>query len=220
MDNKSAKLNSNEVQINNTDVNLNSRKNIVGNYLYLFFEKTGILFLLIIFIIVLTIMTNGIFLRFSNIMNVLTQSSIVGVTALGMTFVMIICGIDLSVGGITAICSSIGAILMVNYEINWLITVLVMLLVGMFFGLINGLSIAKLKLAPFIVTLAMMNITRGISQYMLGGRTVFGLPDSHKSAAIRLGPGRVCKCDCSRNHLRAGMRKSRRVSRLLPCNRQ
>lgn len=156
------------------------RKVNMRHFLGNVFEKTGILFLLVLFVAVLTFLTGGVFIRFSNIVNVLMQSSTIGIIAIGMAFVMITRGIDLSVGGITAICSSIGAILMVNYNIPWLFAVLIMLIVGLFFGALNGLSIAKLNLAPFIVTLAMMNISRGLAQYMLGGRTVFGLPQIHK----------------------------------------
>jgi ribose/xylose/arabinose/galactoside ABC-type transport system permease subunit len=156
------------------------KKTNFRHYLNIFLDKTGILFLLIIFVVVLAILTDGVFIRFSNIINVLMQSSIVGIIALGMTFVMIISGIDLSVGGIVAICSSIGAILMANYGVSWPLAILIMLTVGLFAGMVNGIAVAKLNLAPFIVTLAMMNITRGLAQYMLGGRTVSGFPEIHK----------------------------------------
>lgn len=102
------------------------------------------------------------FLTTDNLLNVLRQVSIVGIIAAGQTAVIITAGIDLSVGALLAMSAAIAAGLYRMQGIPAEITIPIGLLAGAFLGLLNGLMVTKLKLAPFIVTLGMMGIARGL----------------------------------------------------------
>jgi len=102
------------------------------------------------------------FFQPSNLLNVGRQSAIVGVIAIGMTFVILTGGIDLSVGSILAL-SGVTMAMLINS--NWLIgpAILVAILVGVAAGIVNGIGVAILKIQPFIMTLATMVAIAGIS---------------------------------------------------------
>ena len=122
---------------------------------------------LIILIIFSTIASPTIFPTYTNIMNILKQASIVGVVSIGMTLVLLIGGIDLSVTSIMAITACLLADMFKaaaeNGATGILITrVLVVLAVGCFIGLCNGLLIISRNLEPFIVTLGMNQVVKGI----------------------------------------------------------
>ncbi len=89
---------------------------------------------------------------------------IVGVSAIGMTLVIISAGIDLSVGSIIALSSVVVALLMDSYGLDPLIAALCGIAAGLICGLFNGLLITRLKLVPFIVTLGTLLIVRGIAK--------------------------------------------------------
>lgn len=110
------------------------------------------------------------FLRYGNLTNILRQSSMIGLIAVGMTFVILTGGIDLSVGSIAALSSVIAATLSPKGSIA--LTVLAPLAVSTALGLINGLVVAKLRIAPFIATLGMMMAARGAALVMTDGVSV------------------------------------------------
>lgn len=141
--------------------------------------SAGVLIIFVIILVLLAILTGGKSIRWSNIVNVLTQTTTTGLMAIGMTLVIIDRGIDLSVGGVAALSSAIGAICMTQYHLPWFVCVLIMLAVGAFIGLINGLSIAYLKMPAFICTMATLKISQGLAHYILNGKTIFGLPEIH-----------------------------------------
>lgn len=119
------------------------------------------------------------FLSENNIMNMLTRIALLGPVAIGMTFVIIGGGLDLSVGSMMALVSGL-----MIFLARWLIDImgygfltafLVMLggvLMGTIFGLINGLLVTKAKIEPFIVTLGTMAIFRSVLQFLAGGGTL------------------------------------------------
>ena len=127
------------------------------------------------------------FLSFQNFSNVLRRSSVNGIMAAGMTFVIITAGIDLSVGSMLAMCGMLGSLGMLlasggnwatisggNFiEMGWF-SMLLGTLVGIGFGalcgFLNGICITGLKLAPFIVTLGSMSVFRGISYLLNDGK--------------------------------------------------
>ena len=122
---------------------------------------------LIILIIFSTIASPKIFPTYTNIMNILKQASIVGVVSIGMTLVLLIGGIDLSVTSIMAITACLLADMFkaaaANGATGILLTrVAVVLLIGCFIGLCNGLLIISRNLEPFIVTLGMNQVVKGI----------------------------------------------------------
>ncbi len=110
-----------------------------------------------------------------NILNIFDHSAISLVMAVGMVFVLGTGGIDLSIGS-TLACSGIIAALL-SKVIAWPIALLVALLFGGVVGMLNGLIITKFRLQPFIVTLAMLNIIRGLTLVLSGGHPVIGLPE-------------------------------------------
>ena len=151
-------------------------KNILGNY--------GIIFVLIVLILVFSNFSERFLLR-NNIFNVLRQVSIVGIISVGMTFVILTGGIDLSCGSVVGFACVGAAILMVNAQMNPVLASLVVCIGGLFLGLINGAIIHWLKVPPFIATLGMMTSVRGIAYIITGGLPVFGF----NPAFTRLGQG-------------------------------
>jgi ribose transport system permease protein len=98
--------------------------------------------------------------------------------ACGMTMVIITSGIDLSVGSVMGFVGMFMAIMMVDYSLPPIIAILLGLAMGTLFGFINGLLVTRAKLPPFITTLGMMSVGRGLAYVMSGGWPVSGFPDS------------------------------------------
>ncbi|MGV0877273.1 ribose ABC transporter permease [Martelella sp. FLE1502] len=116
------------------------------------------------------------FFSVSNIFNVLRQVSIVGILAVGMTFVILTGGIDLSVGAVMALAGTIAAGLMVNMGMPGWVGLLAGLGVGIGLGVFNGVLVAWGKMPAIIVTLATMGIARGLGLIYSGGYPISGLP--------------------------------------------
>ena len=110
-----------------------------------------------------------------NILNIVQQSAINGVIALGMTYVIITGGIDLSVGSMVALVGMIIAKFMV-WGMVIEAALLIGLLIGVACGLLNGFIIARLRLQPFLVTLGTMSIYRGLTLIISNGLPVRNLP--------------------------------------------
>jgi len=128
------------------------------------------------FFIVMSI-ASPFFLTSKNLMNILQNISLQGITAIGMTMVIIAGGIDLSVGGVLAFSVWVGAYLM-KAGVPWPLAILVCLILAVVCGIVNGFSVAVMRIPPMIATLAMMNITRGLQTVISSGRTLNGLPES------------------------------------------
>ena len=134
-------------------------------------KNTALVGLLVLMIVVTMIDTT--FIQVSNLSNVLRQVSINGLIALGMTLVILIGGIDLSVGSVFGLT---GAVLagMLMAGLNPVLALLIALALGAFLGSLNGILIAKGKLQAFIATLGTMAIFRGILQVYTDGRPITG----------------------------------------------
>ena len=115
------------------------------------------------------------FLTTSNLVNILTQSSIVGIAAVGATFIIITGGIDLSVGSNVALSGMVAATL-VSSGVDGLTGILIAIAVAVAVGAFNGASVTLLRLAPFIVTLAVLGMARGLTLQISGGESVYDLP--------------------------------------------
>ncbi len=109
------------------------------------------------------------FFTFSNLENVVAQSAFLGLIAVGMTFVIISKGIDLSVGSLLALGGVLAAF---SVQVAWPLALMVPVLACGAIGLLNGLLIAKAKMAPFIVTLAALLGVRGLVLAIAGERTI------------------------------------------------
>lgn len=112
-----------------------------------------------------------IFLNPINIMNMLKRMSYTAIPAFGMTFIMVLGGLDISIGSIAAVAGVVMA-MMLKGGVPIIPAVLICLVIGMIFGLANGVISVKGRIAPFLVTLATMNIFRGIALVLSDGKPV------------------------------------------------
>lgn len=118
------------------------------------------------------------FLTTNNLLNLLLQVTANGFIAFGMTFVILTGGIDLSVGSVLALSSAL-SVGLISYGIPVSLAILIAILLGGIFGMLNGVLVAYGKLAPFIVTLATMTVFRGATLvYTNGNPLTQGLRDS------------------------------------------
>ena len=121
-----------------------------------------------------------VFFTVPNLLNILQQSSINALIALGMTLVIISGGIDLSVGPTAALSAVLGATLMVS-GVPVPLAIMATLCVGAVSGIFSGTLIAYAGLQPFIVTLGGLSLFRAIALIYTGGNPVFGIPMSFRS---------------------------------------
>ena len=135
-------------------------------------NNLGIILSLLVLCILLTFATEH-FLTTRNILNVLLQISTNGMIAFGMTYVILLGGIDLSVGSVVALSGTISMALMARSNWPLVPALLIGVVIGLAVGVINGLLITKVKMPAFIVTLAMMNITRGLALIMTSGKPIY-----------------------------------------------
>jgi ribose transport system permease protein len=116
------------------------------------------------------------FLTLSNLVNMLRQGSVLIILCMGVTFVRIAGGIDLSVGGIMTLCGMVLAWLITNGSVPIFPALLITLVVGMLFGMLNGIFVTKMGIPSFIATLGTQGITFGIALGMNTGYVYAGLP--------------------------------------------
>ncbi|MGI8746802.1 MAG: ABC transporter permease [Deinococcus sp.] len=106
-----------------------------------------------------------------NVTNLLRQTAIGGVLAIGQTFVIITAGIDLSVGSLVAV-TGVGLALMASHGVPLPLAILLALLLGLAAGMLNAFAIHQLGLPPFIATLAMLSVARGTALLLTGGQSI------------------------------------------------
>ncbi|MFH7859642.1 MAG: ABC transporter permease [Candidatus Aenigmatarchaeota archaeon] len=169
-------------------------KNIKTSLFYFFRENITILLVLILFIFFS--LTNSDFRKFENFTNIFAYSSILGIVSLGMTFVILLGMFDLSVGGILCLAATLhtiwcmghfflylpppGSIMFIK-ELNpllpeFLLFVLIIVLIGGGFGLLNGAVISYFAVPSIIVTLGTQILTRGIAYTISGGNPLYTVP--------------------------------------------
>jgi len=148
-----------------------------------FVKKTAILWVMIILILILSVISPS-FFRGQNLLNIIKQASITGVIGVGMTFVLITGGIDLSVGSVMALSGTMAASVAVA-EKNMPIALVILVGVGLgaLCGLINGIGVSYIGFPPFIMTLGMMTIARGIPLVFTNGTPIFGLSEEFNMIA-------------------------------------
>ncbi|KJY86091.1 MULTISPECIES: ribose ABC transporter permease [Vibrio] len=125
----------------------------------------------LIFLIVVVSFLNPNFFTVDNILNILRQTSINAIIAVGMTLVILTAGIDLSVGSVLALCGAFAASL-IALEVPVLIAVPTALFAGAALGAISGIIIAKGKVQAFIATLVTMTLLRGVTMVYTDGRPI------------------------------------------------
>ncbi|MER2107651.1 MAG: ribose ABC transporter permease [Solibacillus sp.] len=138
-----------------------TNKKSKGNKAKYLLEKYRVLLVLVLLSIIASFLSD-VFFTVNNIMNVLRQVSIIAIVSSGMTLVILIAGIDLSVGAVLALAgAALAGVLTAGISLP--IAIVVALLVGLVVGSINGLLVSKFALPSFIVTLATMTIARGLT---------------------------------------------------------
>jgi len=118
------------------------------------------------------------FLDLSNLLNVVRQSSIIGICAVGMTFVIVIKGIDLSLAGLLAFCPMISGVMMLA-GVDVPASLAAGVLAGVAMGLFNGLMVAKLAVPAFITTLVVGQISQGLALTINGGSSIGAFPEAY-----------------------------------------
>lgn len=131
------------------------------------------LVLLVIFFSV----TNEFFFTSNNIMTVGLQTSTIALIGIGATCVILTGGIDLSTGSVVAL-SGVAAAMIVNAGVPVSLGMVLGILVGGICGLVNGILVTQMKLPPFIATLGMMMVARGLALYVTNAAPVSGMPES------------------------------------------
>jgi ribose transport system permease protein len=134
---------------------------------------TPLLFLILCFVVS---RFSPLFLTARNARNVLLQTASVGTVAIGMTFVLIARGVDISVGGSIALGSLLSVLAMKNLNWPWYAGIAIMFGVSILIGFVNGFSTARLGMASFLVTLATLTIVRGLVLAVSAGKSSYGLP--------------------------------------------
>ena len=142
------------------------------------------LIILVIASVLAGLLTQGDFFTARNLTNLTRQVCINGILSIGMTYVILTGGIDLSVGSVAALAGIAAGILQVNFGYGAmgvsgaLISILGAVSVGALWGLINGLIIVKSKVVPFIITLGIMVIARGLALILSKGAAIAPLDES------------------------------------------
>ncbi|HEX8139200.1 MAG TPA: ABC transporter permease [Pyrinomonadaceae bacterium] len=116
------------------------------------------------------------FLSVPNLINVALSIAITGILAVGMTAVILTGGIDLSVGSVAALAGVVAAMIAASGSV--LLGCLAALAIGLLVGLFNGVMVAQFRVPPFVTTLAMLTICRGLAFIVTGGRSIGNLPAS------------------------------------------
>lgn len=146
---------------------------------------------LLIFIVLLGIIIqfrNPVFLSVSNITSLLTNTSILGILGVGMMLVLITRGIDLSIGAIIAFAGMVTALTVAEFpEIHPLLSLAEGLIIGVLIGMLTGLLVAFFEILPIIATLGMMNVVRGMTFVVSGGKWVSSYQMSTGFKAIATG---------------------------------
>ena len=139
---------------------------------YVLFDYLGLTFVLVALVVVFGLSTDH-FLTFKNFQTIANQVPDAIVIAVGMTYVLIIAGIDLSVGSILAVAGAVLGISLVRFDLSLSQAILACLATGAVCGLLNGLVVIRWSLPSFIVTLGMMEIARGAAYLLTNSQTQY-----------------------------------------------
>ena len=152
------------------------------------FQKFSSIIILVVIAFIMSVGSEN-FLQVNNFLNILNQTSILGIIAVGMTFVIITGGIDLSVGPTMAISGCIMAVGVTQWGLSPVVAIIFGIIVGTIVGVINGLIITIGKIQPFIATLGTLTAVEGVALLLTGGLPITGMPE----AMLALGSSQVGK---------------------------
>ena len=157
--------------------NIGRRLQSAGRYLY----QEGTVYIILAVLVIFFAILNPTFLTGRNIYNLITQSTYIIIAGMGICFVMISGGIDLSVGNQMAVCGCVAAILMLQTNLPFWVVWPVCIVVGLLMGCLNGLIASKLKLFPLVVTIATSEVFKGIAYTMTSSKSYSGMPDGSRA---------------------------------------
>jgi ribose/xylose/arabinose/galactoside ABC-type transport system permease subunit len=146
--------------------------NIVGRL-----RNQAVWIMLVILILIFSIFIPN-FASAGNFITILRQVANIGILAVGMTFVLIAGGIDLSIGAMIPLAGVASAFFMVNYGLHPVLAIFFAMCIGIFVGLVNGLFITYTRMSPLIMTLGMGYACRGMAFIVTNGYPVYGIPSS------------------------------------------
>ena len=156
---------------NNNSIKLNSLREL------------GIFIAFIAILTILVVLSPNAFARPANLINIIKQASINGILAMGMMFVIISGGIDLSVGSIVALAGVIAASFAHPGEFPLVVPIVLAASIGLLAGVLNGVGVAYGNIPPFIVTLGSMTIIRGLALIASNGQPVFNVTKAFENLA-------------------------------------
>lgn len=149
-------------------INKNKKgKNFPGS---MFSNNTAILFFILVVVVAIGALFLPTFRNYDNIMNVLRTSPIIGIVALGATFVLLTGEIDLSLGSILSLSLTLGGMCL---QYNEVLALFVTCLVGVTLGILNGIIVAKAKISSLMVTLGTSSIYAGIASILVRGQSIY-----------------------------------------------
>ncbi len=151
----------------------------LGNWLGAFAKKNVPLLILIFLLILFSFIAPN-FMTFGNLRTLIRQISFSGIAAVGLMFVMISGGIDLSIGSQIVFSNVLLAIMMVDWKLPPAVAIPLILMVGTGLGLINGILCIRLKIHPLIITLGTSAIFKGFGFIINQSRNIMGFPDSFR----------------------------------------
>lgn len=140
-------------------------------------RRYGILIMLLVLIIYFSFGSEY-FLTGSNVVNVLRQSAVTGISAVGLTYVMLTGGIDLSIGAVIGLTAVTAASCMAKFGLSPILACIIALALGALIGLINGILVNYVDIPALIATLGVMTSVRGLCYILTGGLPVYGFPAS------------------------------------------
>ncbi len=141
-------------------------------------EDTGLIVVFILMVLAIGI-PHPEFFSFGSIKTILRQSALVGIIAFGMVYLVAMVEIDLSVGGIFAVASSLSALLIKFHHVDPWIAVALALLAGVILGGLNGVLTSLLKVPLIIVSLGTLSAYFGLHLILSDGKAIYGLPKNH-----------------------------------------
>ena len=139
-----------------------------------FLKSNAIWLVFIVEVIIFAVASGGTFVTGSNIINIARQVSYYGIASIGMTFVILIAGIDLSIGSIITLVNVVCAYMMVNAGLNMWVAVIISLVVATLIGVLNGAMVATIGIPALIATFATQTIFEGAADLISGGRPISG----------------------------------------------
>ncbi|CAG0969854.1 L-arabinose transport system permease protein AraH [Anaerolineales bacterium] len=161
--------------MSNQSMAFNNFSNRIGSIL-----KKNVPFLILVLLVILFSFIAPNFMTFGNLRTMIRQVSFAGISAVGLMFVMISGGIDLSIGSQIVFSNVLLAIMMAEWKLPPAVAIPLILLVGTGLGAVNGFLCIKLNIHPLIITLGTSAIFKGVGYIINRSRNIMGFPDSFR----------------------------------------